>query len=82
LKSGNPVMPFNISLEKKWVMGSWDHFLVPKPFSRALLSIGTPIYIDSKTSEEEIQRIEGQIQGALDELRNHGDSHWGGDPER
>ncbi len=82
LKSGNPVMPFNISVEKKWIIGSWDHFLVPRPFSRVLLSISTPIYIDSKASEEEIQRIDGQIQLVLDGLRHHGDTHWGGDPDR
>ncbi len=81
-KSGNPVMPFNISAEKKWVINSWDHFMVPKPFSRALLSIGPLIYVNPKANEEELRHTEEQIQQSLDELRDHGDSYWGGPPDR
>jgi lysophospholipid acyltransferase (LPLAT)-like uncharacterized protein len=78
-KSGNPVMPFNISVEKKWAMKSWDHFMIPKPFTRAAFSIGEPIYIGEHASEEEIKRAESQIQYQLNELRKQGDSHWGGE---
>jgi lysophospholipid acyltransferase (LPLAT)-like uncharacterized protein len=81
-KSGNPVLPFNISVEKKWVMRSWDHFMVPKPFSRALVIIGAPIYVDGNATDEELRRTETQIQQSLDELRDRGDSHWGGEPDR
>jgi lysophospholipid acyltransferase (LPLAT)-like uncharacterized protein len=81
-KSGNPVMPFNISVKKKWVMKSWDHFMIPKPFTRALFSIGEPIYIGEHASEEEIKRAESQIQFELEELRKQGDSRWGGEPDR
>lgn len=81
-KSGNPVMPFNISVERKWVMNSWDHFMVPKPFTRALLSIGDLIYVDSMANEQELQRAEERIQKSLDELRHHGDSYWGDEPDR
>jgi lysophospholipid acyltransferase (LPLAT)-like uncharacterized protein len=77
-KSGNPVMPFITSVEKKWVMKSWDHFMIPKPFTRAYFSIGDPIYIGEHSSDEEIKRAESQIQQKLNELRNQGDSHWGG----
>jgi lysophospholipid acyltransferase (LPLAT)-like uncharacterized protein len=82
LKSGNPVLPFNVSVEKKWVMSSWDHFMVPKPFSRALVQIGAPVYVPANATEEEVQLIERQIQNSLDELRDRGDSHWGGHPDR
>ncbi len=81
-KSGNPVLPFSISVERKWVMQSWDHFQVPKPYSRAVVLIGNPIYIDANAGKEEIQSIEGQIQHSLDELRDRGDSWWGGEPDR
>jgi lysophospholipid acyltransferase (LPLAT)-like uncharacterized protein len=81
-KSGNPVMPFSISVDKKWVMRSWDHFQVPKPFSRAVILIGTPIYATANATREEIQIMEVQIQHSLDELRDRGDTWWGGDPDR
>ena len=75
-KSGNPVVPFCISAERKWVMKSWDHFQIPKPFSRVIALIGTPIYLDADASEEEVQTIENRIQKSLDELRDRSDSWW------
>ena len=81
-KSGNPVVPFNISVEKKWVMRSWDHFQIPRPFSRAIVLIGDPIYVDAASTREEIQAIEARIQQSLDELRDRGDRWWNGEPDR
>jgi lysophospholipid acyltransferase (LPLAT)-like uncharacterized protein len=77
-KSGNPIIPFNVSAEKKWVMQSWDHFQVPKPFSRAILLIGNPIYVDKSTSKENLGIYEKRVQLALDELRERGDHWWEG----
>ena len=81
-KSGNPVLPFNISVEKKWVMRSWDHFLVPRPFSRALVLVGDPIYIDPDADEDRIGEAEIRLQHSLEELRDRSDSWWGGEPDR
>jgi lysophospholipid acyltransferase (LPLAT)-like uncharacterized protein len=81
-KSGNPVVPFNVSAEKKWVMRSWDHFQIPKPFSRAVVLIGDPIWIDANASEQEVRVLEERIQYSLDELRNRGDSWWTNNPDR
>jgi lysophospholipid acyltransferase (LPLAT)-like uncharacterized protein len=75
-KSGNPVVPFNIAVEKKWVMSSWDHFQIPQPFSRAIVLVGKPIYVAADINREQMQDIEGQIQCSLDELRDRSDSWW------
>ena len=75
-KSGNPVLPFSVSVEKKWVTRSWDHFQIPKPFSRATILIGDPIFVDAEANEEQMRRFEDNIQRALDELRDEGDAWW------
>jgi len=75
-KSGNPVVPFNISVEKKWVMKSWDHFQVPFPFSRAVVLIGQPIYVATDADDAEIKAAEEQIQHELEELRDRGDHYF------
>jgi lysophospholipid acyltransferase (LPLAT)-like uncharacterized protein len=82
LKTGNPVVPFSISVEKKWIARSWDHFMVPRPFSRALVLIGTPIFIRANATDEEVRSVEKRIQNSLEELRDLGDAHWGGEPDR
>jgi lysophospholipid acyltransferase (LPLAT)-like uncharacterized protein len=81
-KSGNPVVPFSISVEKKWMMNSWDHFQIPKPYSRAIVLVGNPIYVHEKASEEEVEMAEAEIQRSLENLRDRGDSWWGGQPDQ
>ena len=71
-KSGNPVLPFNISVKRKWKLKSWDHFQIPKPFSGALVEIGEPIYVDADITKEQLPDCDQKIQEALDKLRIHG----------
>ena len=74
-KSRNPVIPFGISVERKWTLGSWDGFQVPKPFSRAVLLIGDPIPVECAAAGE-LDACRARIQEALDELRLRGDGWW------
>jgi hypothetical protein len=81
-KSGFPVVPFTLSVEKKWMTRSWDHFQIPRPFSRALCLIGDPIYAGAADTREDISAVEEQIQHSLEQLRDRADSWWGGQPDR
>jgi lysophospholipid acyltransferase (LPLAT)-like uncharacterized protein len=81
-KSGNPVLPFSISLDRKWILKSWDHFQIPKPFSRAVVLAGDPVYVDANATTGEINAAEEKIQRALEELVVRGDTWWGGQPDR
>jgi lysophospholipid acyltransferase (LPLAT)-like uncharacterized protein len=38
VKVGTTVGTFYVLPEKAWVMRSWDRFLVPKPFSRVVVT--------------------------------------------
>jgi lysophospholipid acyltransferase (LPLAT)-like uncharacterized protein len=80
-KSGSPVVPFSVSVDRKWIMRSWDHFQVPKPFARAVILIGNPVYVNASATKEEIQAVEAKIQRSLDELRERGDKWWGNEPD-
>ena len=44
-RSGKPIVPVGISASPRWLIDSWDHFLVPKPFARACWIYGEPLYI-------------------------------------
>ncbi|MBN2339087.1 MAG: lysophospholipid acyltransferase family protein [Acidobacteria bacterium] len=80
-KSGNPVIPFGISVERKWMLRSWDRFEIPKPFSRAVLLIGDPIPAECAAAGE-LDDCRARIQQALDELRLRGDGWWAGRREK
>jgi lysophospholipid acyltransferase (LPLAT)-like uncharacterized protein len=75
-KSGAAVFPFNISAQKRWVLSSWDQFQIPKPFSRVVVLMGSPIYVSADASAEDLDSKQRQLQHALEELLSRGDSHW------
>lgn len=37
------IVPFYVSAEKAWYFNSWDRFMLPKPFSKAVLRFGPVI---------------------------------------
>jgi lysophospholipid acyltransferase (LPLAT)-like uncharacterized protein len=77
-ETGAPVLPFHISVEKKWVLRSWDRFHIPKPFSRALLLIASPIYVERDATEEDLEQARCRLQAVLEDLLERGDARCGG----
>ena len=67
-KSGHPVLPFSVSVKKKWELKSWDCFQIPIPFSRALVEIGEPIYVAEAVPKEQLSEYDEHVQRALDEI--------------
>jgi lysophospholipid acyltransferase (LPLAT)-like uncharacterized protein len=67
--TGVPVRAFHVALERAWVFNSWDRFMLPKPFSRALLRVGSPIAVEADATSEQISDYHAQMQAKLDSLR-------------
>ncbi len=67
-KSGVPILPAALGLSSYWELPSWDGFIIPKPFSKALLLYGTPIYVPPKLNEEQLEEYRLRLQKALDEI--------------
>lgn len=40
-----PIIPIAYSARRKWIVGSWDQFLIPKPFNRIAIAYGEPFWI-------------------------------------
>jgi len=61
--TGAPVVPFGFAAEHCWRLKSWDRFIIPKPFSRAVFVYGEPIRIPSEGGDdkEHLQRIQKEM---------------------
>ena len=68
-KTGNPILPVSLILEKYWEVGSWDRFQIPKPFSRAMAIAAPPIDVGLNADDEGLEGARKAVQHALDELR-------------
>lgn len=72
-KTGNPMMPFTVQAAKNWTVKSWDELQIPKPFSRAVVIIGKPIYVEATVNDDEIEEKRIELQNSLIELTARGE---------
>jgi lysophospholipid acyltransferase (LPLAT)-like uncharacterized protein len=71
-KTGNPMLPFSLECRRFWRVGSWDDLQIPKPFSRVLLVIARPIYVEADGLDESLEEKRLQLQQSLDRLVERG----------
>ncbi|ABW68774.1 lysophospholipid acyltransferase family protein [Desulfosudis oleivorans] len=74
--SGKAIVPTITSAEKKWVLNSWDRFMVPKPFSRVKIRFGDPIYVPADLSEDAFEQKRLEVEKAMYALYEDTDRMW------
>lgn len=70
--TGACIGSFYLLPERAWVVRSWDRFLVPKPFSRVVVSWGP--YVDAPGSGASMEELEGkrvELNVALERARDN-----------
>jgi lysophospholipid acyltransferase (LPLAT)-like uncharacterized protein len=72
-KTGNPMMPFTVEAKNSWTVKSWDALQIPRPFTRAKLIIGKPIYVPRDAGDAETEKKRRELQDSLDELTAFGE---------
>jgi lysophospholipid acyltransferase (LPLAT)-like uncharacterized protein len=70
--SGAVILPLILSADKAWIAGSWDHFLIPKPFSRVTARWEEPFSVPRKADPEELDVLRKQIEDRL--IRAHAEA--------
>src|SRR5262245_4359732 len=67
-KSGQPIVPVTMALARYWTTPSWDHFQIPKPFTRARVYVAPPIYVPTNADEAALAAKRDELQAVLDHL--------------
>jgi lysophospholipid acyltransferase (LPLAT)-like uncharacterized protein len=72
-QAGCPVVPFGFAAECCWRLRSWDQFIIPKPFSRAVFVYGDPIRVSEQSGDDEksLQRVQKEMDRVTEEAENH-----------
>jgi hypothetical protein len=76
-KSGVPIVAFHIAIEKAWLLKSWDRFMIPKPFSRALLCMSTQMIIPPDLETSQLDQFHAELQAAQDRVRIFAENNVG-----
>ncbi len=70
-KTGCPIMVFHIGVERgKTFEKTWDHFLLPAPFSRTVILFAPPIYVPSDATAEAMEAKHAEMQRELERVRD------------
>jgi lysophospholipid acyltransferase (LPLAT)-like uncharacterized protein len=70
-KTGAPIMVFHVGIDRgKTFQNTWDHFLLPMPFARAVILFAPPIFVPEQASVELMEAKHAEMQHELERVRD------------
>ena len=66
--SGLPILPMAAAGSRVWRLGSWDRFMVPKPFARIRVHYGPPIRVPRDADEARISELTTRLESEIHRL--------------
>lgn len=74
-KSGCPILAFHVGVDRgKTFKNTWDHFLLPAPFARAVILCDPPIYVPADADAALMEAKHAEMQRALEHVRDVAES--------
>jgi len=65
-KSQYPIIPLTYSSDRKWILNTWCHFMIPKPFSKCFISMGPPIWEAMENNNFKTEDLDNILMKATD----------------
>jgi lysophospholipid acyltransferase (LPLAT)-like uncharacterized protein len=60
-----PIFGMTFGAKNKWVLNSWDRFIIPLPFTCCTLNFSSPLSLPRKSSEQDIEKKRRELENAL-----------------
>ena len=65
-KTGYKIVGFHIAVERAWILKSWDKMMIPKPFSRAVIYISSPLAVPADATGEQMESLHQEMQRRME----------------
>jgi lysophospholipid acyltransferase (LPLAT)-like uncharacterized protein len=75
--TGFPMVAFFVALHDCWVVNTWDAFMIPKPFSKALVRFSTKIRVPADASDRQMEQLHRELQAALERVTQFAEANVG-----
>lgn len=79
--TGVPIIPIAYGITRHKVFKSWDRFIFPLPFSKIAFLFGKPIHVPKNASEEELKKIEIEVEEGINKVCQDADKLAGVKPD-
>lgn len=63
-----PLLPIGCAADRAWYLKRWDDFMIPKPFSRIVVTVGEPQALPRGASKEDLEAARLAMENAVNEL--------------
>jgi lysophospholipid acyltransferase (LPLAT)-like uncharacterized protein len=73
--TGAPILPFYIAIDDPWVLNTWDRFMIPKPFSRALMRVARNIHVPADAGDAQIEGFHLELHSSLERVRDFAENN-------
>jgi len=67
--TGAPIGAFHLEPERSWTLRSWDHFLIPKPFTRIVVSWARWTRVEAGLDAEQFEPKREELNAAIERAR-------------
>lgn len=75
--TGAPIGAFHLEPERAWTMRSWDRFLVPKPFTRIVVSWAQWTRVPADLPADQFETKREELNAAIERARLRALAHFG-----
>jgi len=75
-ETGHPILPFSYSAKKIKVFASWDHFILPYPFTKCIGIYGNPLFVPKDADKNDLMRYRNLLEKELNCLTLEADSYF------
>lgn len=67
-RTGLPLVLAGIGYDRPWRMPTWDRFAVPRPWSRAVILTGEPLFVPADATRPQMEEYRKQAEATLNGL--------------
>ncbi len=74
--SGAPITAFYVSVQRAWVLNTWDRLVIPKPFSPVLVRVARKIFVPPDADDAAMERYHTEMQAALERVTDFAEAQF------
>jgi lysophospholipid acyltransferase (LPLAT)-like uncharacterized protein len=74
--TGRPIVPVSFNASRRKIFKTWDHFLLPYPFSKGVFIWGEPITVDPNGDRAHLEERRALLEKRLNELTERADHYF------
>ncbi len=75
--TGIPMASFYVALSNCWALKTWDHFMIPKPFAKALVRISRKTSVPAGVDHSQMRDYQSELQAALERVTKFAEENVG-----